>query len=91
VCVAAHAALNKMARYVHVLLSSPAHPKTIRAQLKAWCTRQLNEQQADAGIPEQEQRNQWWAERDSIRWIIREADLAAAIDYVLNQQDNSNK
>jgi REP element-mobilizing transposase RayT len=84
-------AVNCRTNHVHVVLSSPAHPKTIREQLKAWCTRQLNEQQAEAGIPESERRMQWWTERGSIRWIYGESDLAIAIEYVLNQQDNARR
>src|SRR5262245_47069497 len=70
-------AVNCRTNQLHVVVSAPAPPKTIREQLKAWCTRRLNEQQADAGIPERQRRRQWWAERGSIRWISREADLAA--------------
>jgi REP element-mobilizing transposase RayT len=84
-------AVNCRTNHVHVVLSSIAHPKTIREQLKAWCTRRLNEQQSKAGIPEAERRSNWWAERGSIRWIFLESDLAAAIDYVLNQQDNPRR
>jgi REP element-mobilizing transposase RayT len=84
-------AVNCRTNHVHVVLSSLAHPKTIREQLKAWCTRRLNEQQAEAGIPEAEWRSNWWAGRGSIRWIFRDSDLAAAIDYVLNQQDNPRR
>jgi hypothetical protein len=73
------------------VVSSKAHPKIIRAQLKAWCTRRLNEQQADLRVPVEERRSNWWAERGSIRWIYRESDLAAAIDYVLDQQDNPHR
>jgi REP element-mobilizing transposase RayT len=84
-------AVNCRTNHLHVVLSSPAHPKIIRAQLKAWCTRRLNEQQADLGVPDEERRSNWWAERGSIRWIYRESDLDAAIDYVLNQQDNAHR
>jgi hypothetical protein len=76
---------------VHVVLSSAAPPKLIREQPKAWCTRRLNEQQAEAGISEHERRCKWWAERGSIRWIFQESELIAAIDYVLNQQDNRDR
>ena len=84
-------AVNCRTNHVHVVLSSTANPKAIREQLKAWCSRRLNEQQADFGIPEQERRAKWWADRGSIRWIFREMDLEAAIDYVLNQQDNPRR
>jgi REP element-mobilizing transposase RayT len=84
-------AVNCRSNHVHVVLSSPAPPKAIREQLKAWCTRRLNEQQADAGLREHERRSKWWAERGSIRWIFHDEDLGAAIDYVQNQQDNPRR
>jgi hypothetical protein len=36
-------------------------------------------------------RDQWWAERGSIRWIFDEVSLEAAIAYVLEQQDNARR
>ena len=82
-------AVNCRTNHVHVVLSSTASPKTIREQLKAWCTRRLKEQQALLGI--RDLRINWWAERGSIRWIFQETDLAAAIEYVLDQQDNPRR
>jgi REP element-mobilizing transposase RayT len=84
-------AVNCRTNHVHVVLSSPASPRTIREQLKAWCTRRLNEQQADAGLARQDGRSKWWADRGSIRWIFRDADLAAAIDYVRDRQDDPRR
>lgn len=84
-------AVNCRSNHVHVVLSSPAKPSTIREQLKAWCTRRLNEQQAELGIANSQWRSNWWGERGSIRSILNEDDLAAAIDYVLNQQDNPHR
>jgi REP element-mobilizing transposase RayT len=84
-------AVNCRTNHVHVVLSSPANPKTIREQLKAWCTRRLNEQQADAGIATHDWRSKWRADRGSIRWIFREADLASAIDYVRDRQDDPRR
>ena len=84
-------AVNCRSNHVHVVLSSPAPPKVIREQVKAWCTRRLNEQQVEMGIPEREWRSNWWTERGSIRWVFTEADLAVAIDYVLNQQNDSRR
>jgi REP element-mobilizing transposase RayT len=85
-----HAA-NCRSNHVHVVLSSPANPPIIREQLKVWYTRRLNEQQRGLGIPASAQRSNWWSERGSIRWIFREEDLLAAIDYVLHQQDNPRR
>jgi REP element-mobilizing transposase RayT len=84
-------AVNCRSNHVHVVLSSPANPKIIREQLKAWCTRRLKEQQEELGVPVSERRSNWWSERGSIRWIFGESDLEAVIDYVLNQQDNPHR
>ena len=86
-------ALAVMANHIHVLVGVPGDPdpEKLLGDFKAWCTRRLNEQQAEAGIPEPERRSKWWAERGSIRWVFRESDLAAAIEYVLNQQDNRRR
>ena len=84
-------AVNCRSNHVHIVLSALAHPRTIREQLKAWCSRRLNEQQADSGVPEEQRRSNWWAERGSIRWIFREADLAAAIEYVVDRQDDPRR
>ena len=81
-------AVNCRTNHVHIVLSAVADPHIIREQIKAWCTRRLNEQQADSGIPEGERRTKWWADRGSIRWIFREEDLADAVHYVRDQQDN---
>jgi len=84
-------AVNCRTNHVHVVLSSPVAPKTIREQLKAWCTRRLNDQEVSAGVPEHERRRNWWTERGSIRWIFQESDLAAATQYVFEQQDNPRR
>jgi len=84
-------AVNCRSNHLHVVVSATVPPKGIREQLKAWCSRRLNEQQRELGIPEEERRSNWWSERGSIRWIFTESDLAAAIDYVLNQQDNPQR
>ena len=77
--------------HIHAVLSSSASPKIIREQLKAWCARRLNEQQIESGVREQDRRSKWWTERGSIRWVFTESDLAAAIDYVRNQQDRRDR
>jgi hypothetical protein len=42
-------------------------------------------------VPERERRTHWWSDRGSIRWIVREQDLAGAIVYVLEQQENPRR
>ncbi len=52
----------------------------IRDDLKAWCTRRLNENSS-------QNRTNWWAERGSIRWIWNQESLDRVIKYVNEAQD----
>ena len=75
-------AVNCRSNHVHVVVSAgDTRPKKIRTDLKAWATRCLK-QQFDA------QRENWWAERGSIRFLYDEDGLEAAILYVTEGQDN---
>lgn len=55
-------AVNCRSNHLHVVVTAPLHPKKVRSQLKAWCTRKLKRlaqrQGADSTI-----RENWWAER----------------------------
>ena len=74
-------AVNCRSNHVHVVLSAPdTRPKKIRTDLKAWATRCLK-QQFDAN------RENWWAERGSIRYLYKEDSLHAAVAYVIEGQD----
>ena len=74
-------AVNCRSNHVHVVISAAdARPKKIRSDLKAWATRCLK-QQFDA------KRENWWAERGSIRYLYDEESLEAAIMYVTEGQD----
>ena len=84
-------AVNCRTNHIHVVVSSIARPKAVREQLKAWCTRRLNEQQSSEGLSEAKMRRQWWAERGSIRWIFEDGNLAAAIAYVHDEQTNRRR
>jgi REP element-mobilizing transposase RayT len=66
-------------RHVHVVVTAPAHPKTVMNQLKAWCSRRLNENTIKP-------RKEWWTERGSRRFINTEDDLEAVILYVRDCQ-----
>jgi REP element-mobilizing transposase RayT len=75
-----HAA-NCRSNHVHVVVSAPAtRPKKIRTDLKAWATRCLKERFDPT-------RENWWAERGSIRFLNSEDSLEAAVLYVLEAQD----
>jgi hypothetical protein len=66
------------------VISAPGvHPKKIRADLKAWCTRRLKEL-SDAT------RDNWWADRGSIRWIFDDQGLETVIVYATDAQDRKH-
>ena len=74
-------AVNCRSNHLHVVVSAPeTDPKKIRADLKAWVTRRLK-------TPLDDYRENWWAERGSIRWLWNEHDMAGAIQYVAEGQD----
>jgi REP element-mobilizing transposase RayT len=74
-------AVNCRSNHLHAVVSAPAaSPKKIRADLKAWCTRRLREK-IDAA------RENWWADRGSIRWVFTEAELESVLRYVIEAQD----
>ena len=73
-------AVNCRSNHVHAVISAgDTPPKKIRRDVKAWATRRLKEFEAE--------RENWWAERGSIRWIYNGDGLEAAITYVLDSQD----
>lgn len=74
-------AVNCRTNHVHAVVSArETPPKKIRADLKAWATRRLKQ----SFDPE---RDNWWADRGSIRFLFDEDSLAIAIEYVLEAQD----
>ena len=76
-------AVNCRSNHVHVVVSpGNARPKKVRTDLKAWATRCLKEQ-FDA------KRENWWAERGSIRFLYDEESLEAAAVYVTEGQDRT--
>ena len=74
-------ATNCRSNHMHFLITAyEVAPKTIRSTVKAWCTRRLK-----AAIDPL--RENWWAERGSIRWIFTEECLERVILYILVGQD----
>lgn len=73
--------VNCRSNHVHVVVTADvANPKKIRTDLKAWSTRALKER-CDT------RRENWWAERGSIRYLNTDNELEAAILYVRDGQD----
>ena len=77
--------VNCRSNHVHVVVSATdVRPKKIRTDLKAWATRSLKEHFDP-------KRENWWAERGSIRWLFDEESLEAAILYVKEGQDRKSE
>lgn len=75
-----HAA-NCRSNHAHAVITADvAEPAKIRIDLKAWTTRILKKK-FDGN------RENWWAERGSIRYLNSDDDLEAAILYVREGQD----
>jgi hypothetical protein len=55
-------------------------PKQIRESLKDWTTRRLKEQS---------DRDEWWAERGSVRWIADLDELKEAKQYVNSTREKA--
>lgn len=78
-------AVNCRSNHVHAVVStSNASPKKIRSDLKAWATRCLKDQFDST-------RENWWADRGSIRFLNTEASLEAAVIYVADAQDRKHR
>src|SRR5262245_8113713 len=74
-------AVNCRSNHVHAVVSANvSNPKKIRVDLKAWATRALKNT-VDSG------RENWWAERGSIRFLNTDDDLEGATVYVRDGQD----
>jgi REP element-mobilizing transposase RayT len=72
---------NCRTNHVHAVVTADVtDPDKIRIDLKAWATRALKNQ-FDRG------RENWWAERGSIRYLNTDSDLERSILYVRDGQD----
>lgn len=77
-------AVNCRSNHIHIVVSAwGVNPRKIRIDLKAWATRCLKERFDPA-------RENWWADRGSIRHIHSEASLEAAIQYTVVAQDRAS-
>ncbi len=75
-------AVNCRSNHIHVVVAADVMiPKKIRSDLKAWTTRTLR-------AKFERNREKWWAERGSLRYINRDEDLEAAVSYVRHAQDS---
>jgi REP element-mobilizing transposase RayT len=89
-------AVHCRSNHVHVLVTASRHPKEVREQFKAWCTRRLKDLEQERKCPgpahsssraEKSIREKWWTERGSGLYINDAEGLEAVIHYVLDAQD----
>ncbi|TWU66687.1 transposase [Crateriforma conspicua] len=77
-------AQNCRSNHLHAVIGAfETAPKKVRQDLKAWCTRRLK-RETNSG------RENWWAERGSIRWVFTEEELERVIEYVNDAQDRKH-
>ena len=80
-------AVNARMQHVHVVVTAPGrNPEDVMDQFKAWCTRKLRERERSLGAAPDAVRQNWWTQRGSKRWINDTDSLAAAIQYVVEEQ-----
>ena len=78
-------AVNCRSNHIHVVVTAvETAPKKIRADLKAWSTRCLKEQFDSS-------RDNWWADRGSIRFLFGDMSLETAVIYVKEAQDRKGR
>ena len=80
-------AVNCRTNHVHVVVTAEQHPKLVRGQLKAWCTRRLKRIEQSRAVNPDGMRENWWAERGSDRYVNDMESLDGAIHYVRDGQD----
>jgi REP element-mobilizing transposase RayT len=71
-------AVNVRTTHVHVVVTADRPPDVAMNQLKAWCSRRLNERWPG--------RKRWWTYHGSTKWIWDPTYFAEAVDYVVNRQ-----
>ena len=78
-------ALSVRSNHLHVVVTAAnVAPRKIRADLQAWATRRLK-REID------ERRENWWADRGSVRYIWNEDALERVIVYVVDAQGRKDR
>ena len=73
-------AISVRSNHVHVVVTAAnCQPDIVASQFKAWCTRHLK-----VNHPE---RQRFWTEGASCRWLNQQSELDGAIEYVVEAQD----
>ena len=75
-------AVHVRTTHVHVVVTAPASPEKVMADLKAWASRRLRE-----AFGEDADRDRW-TQHGSTRYLNDAKSLAAAVAYVVDEQGN---
>jgi REP element-mobilizing transposase RayT len=73
-------AIHVRTNHVHIVVTATPKPEKVMADFKAWASRRLREV---CGEPADRDR---WTQHGSTRYLNKEASLAAAIAYVVDEQ-----
>ncbi len=78
-------AVTCRSNHMHIVVGAfDTHPKKIRIDIKAWCTRRLKERSNP-------NRENWWAERGSQRYIWDDDGLVTVVQYASEAQDHKDR
>lgn len=84
-------AVNCRSNHVHAVTSASRTPRFMRQHLKSWCTRRLSEHEQEQGVSIDQLRENWWADRGSVRWVYGDEGLLNVTHYVVDEQDNRDR
>jgi|ERR1019366_1175343 REP element-mobilizing transposase RayT len=68
--------------HVHVVVSADAKPEKVMSDFKAYASRRLKERLNENAVAKR------WTQHGSTRYLWKEEDVAAKVEYVLNGQGN---
>ncbi len=78
-------AVSCRSNHMHIVIAAhDTKPKKIRGDIKAWCTRRLKENYDP-------KRENWWAERGSIRWLWNTSSLTTVVEYATEAQERKHE
>ena len=81
-------AVNCRTNHCHVVVTAASYNgELVRDQFKSWAKRRLKENQQQELGPNQRPREQWWTRKGSVRQLMNEESIEAALIYTLEAQD----
>lgn len=81
-------AVNCRTNHCHVVVTAADYNgEIVRDQFKSWAKRWLKENQRQKLGPNQRPREHWWPRKGSVRQLLNEESIEAAVIYTLEAQD----